>query len=217
VSADKNTAAREVAVEPMTAKRAAYFLRRFKADEKMLGPNEQLALDYCIELLTRQQGGEQEAVDDETARVRLSNDIHGVYGNTTKAMADHLWQLGYRLNTSKQAAASEGIDDPMIERALCAPYGSGNVSDMLLGGGDEEVAIMRAALTAALSNTSKQAAGEAVALEDAVMWDYNGMKISAVFDGNAVGLVISEGTRLAYIGKDMPIPTTPPRCPADDR
>ncbi|TFL14172.1 hypothetical protein CSC67_08445 [Pusillimonas caeni] len=38
-------------VGKMTPKRAAFFLGRFKRDEKMLGPNEQRALDYAIEVL----------------------------------------------------------------------------------------------------------------------------------------------------------------------
>lgn len=36
---------------PMTAERAAYFLERFKREEKMLGPNEQSALDFAIAAL----------------------------------------------------------------------------------------------------------------------------------------------------------------------
>jgi hypothetical protein len=35
----------------MNAARAAYFMRRFKHEEKMLGPNEQAALDYVINML----------------------------------------------------------------------------------------------------------------------------------------------------------------------
>ena len=39
------------ATNPMTAERAAYFMRRFKREEKLLGPNEQTAIDYVIALL----------------------------------------------------------------------------------------------------------------------------------------------------------------------
>jgi hypothetical protein len=35
----------------MTAARAIYFLERFKREEKFLGPNEQLALDFSISAL----------------------------------------------------------------------------------------------------------------------------------------------------------------------
>lgn len=41
------------ATQPMTSERAAYFLRRFKHDEKMLGPNEQCALDFAIAALAQ--------------------------------------------------------------------------------------------------------------------------------------------------------------------
>ena len=41
----------------MTAERAAFFLRRFKSEEKMLGPNEQAAIDFALDALAQQ--GEQ--------------------------------------------------------------------------------------------------------------------------------------------------------------
>lgn len=37
--------------KPMTAHRAVYFMERFKREEKLLGPNEQAAIDYVIALL----------------------------------------------------------------------------------------------------------------------------------------------------------------------
>lgn len=36
----------------MTAEKAAYFMRRFKTEEKLLGPNEQDAIDYVLILLS---------------------------------------------------------------------------------------------------------------------------------------------------------------------
>lgn len=38
-------------VEKMTAHRAMYFMERFKREEKLLGPNEQAALDFVIAML----------------------------------------------------------------------------------------------------------------------------------------------------------------------
>lgn len=81
-----------------------------KLHKEEFGPPRDLPIDHrkvVLRTITTALRSKQAAPsegDDEAARVRLSNDIHGVYGNTTKAMADHLWQLGYRLNTSKQAA-----------------------------------------------------------------------------------------------------------------
>lgn len=47
----------------MTSDRAAYFMRRFKREEKLLGPNEQAAVDYVITLLEQpsQAGGLSDA------------------------------------------------------------------------------------------------------------------------------------------------------------
>lgn len=39
--------------EAMTAERAAFFLQRFKNDEKMLGPNEQAAIDFALASLVQ--------------------------------------------------------------------------------------------------------------------------------------------------------------------
>ncbi len=41
-------------VSEMTAHRAIYFMERFKREEKMLGPNEQAALDFVISMLEKQ-------------------------------------------------------------------------------------------------------------------------------------------------------------------
>lgn len=50
-----NAAPAQVEPEPvvceMTAERAAYFMRRFRHEEKLLGPNEQAALDFVIATL----------------------------------------------------------------------------------------------------------------------------------------------------------------------
>lgn len=50
-------------VEKMTAHRAVYFMERFKHEEKLLGPNEQAALDFVISMLEAQP--EQETVEQE--------------------------------------------------------------------------------------------------------------------------------------------------------
>lgn len=39
----------------MTAQRAAFFMARFKREEKMLGPNEQAAIDFVIKMLESNQ------------------------------------------------------------------------------------------------------------------------------------------------------------------
>jgi hypothetical protein len=49
-------------VAKMTAHRAAYFMERFKKEEKLLGPNEQAAVDFVIAMLEAQPKVEQEPV-----------------------------------------------------------------------------------------------------------------------------------------------------------
>lgn len=73
-------------VGEMTPRRAVYFLKRFKSEEKMLGPNEQWALEFAIAVLsaeepvaeitrlTRELAEEKESVEDLRAEVdRHSN------------------------------------------------------------------------------------------------------------------------------------------------
>lgn len=40
--------------EPMSARKAAYFMQRFKREEKLLGPNERLAIEFVLALLDAQ-------------------------------------------------------------------------------------------------------------------------------------------------------------------
>lgn len=45
----------DVPAAPMTAQRAVYFMERFRHEEKLLGPNEQAALDFVIAMLEAAQ------------------------------------------------------------------------------------------------------------------------------------------------------------------
>lgn len=38
-------------IAEMTPLKAAFFMKRFKSDEKMLGPNEQAAIDFVLAML----------------------------------------------------------------------------------------------------------------------------------------------------------------------
>lgn len=89
------TAAKAVSVEPegwnpatkpMTADRAAYFMRRFKKEEKLLGPNEQAALDYGIALLEQPQaqGATVNLTDAQIDKAALVET--GFEGDGTQAM-----------------------------------------------------------------------------------------------------------------------------------
>ncbi|MFU5001891.1 hypothetical protein [Pseudomonas paraeruginosa] len=56
--------------QEMSSERAAYFMRRFKAEEKMLGPNEQAAVDYVLSLIAQHERivGELRADRDSWAK-----------------------------------------------------------------------------------------------------------------------------------------------------
>lgn len=55
----------------MSSERAAYFMRRFRSEEKLLGPNEQAAVDYVLSLIAQHERivGELRAENE-----RLAND-----------------------------------------------------------------------------------------------------------------------------------------------
>jgi len=64
----------EPVVHSMTAKRAVYFMERFKHEEKLLGPNEQAAVDFVIALLDAQQ--EQQPVAHFGSAYVNENGVH---------------------------------------------------------------------------------------------------------------------------------------------
>ena len=52
-------------VAKMTAHRAAYFMERFKREEKLLGPNEKAAVDFVIAMLNTTPQPAQKPLTDE--------------------------------------------------------------------------------------------------------------------------------------------------------
>jgi len=50
--------------KPMTPKRAHYFMERFKKEEKLLGPNEQAAVDYVLALLKAQPAQQERTCEN---------------------------------------------------------------------------------------------------------------------------------------------------------
>ncbi|HFH2578088.1 hypothetical protein [Pseudomonas aeruginosa] len=58
----------------MSPERAAYFMRRFKSEEKLLGPNEQAAVDYVLSLLAQHDrivGELRDELEAERKRVNI--------------------------------------------------------------------------------------------------------------------------------------------------
>ena len=78
VSSDK-------AVEPMDANRAAYFIKRFKHEEKMLGPNEQAACDFVLAMLATTRA-------TEGAEMKESEYIDLRPVNTEHPLFERIWQ-----------------------------------------------------------------------------------------------------------------------------
>jgi hypothetical protein len=101
----------------MTAERAAYFLRRFKHDEKMLGPNEQAALDFAIAVLAAQRQAEPVAYQyqDREGKWRPFMDERH-YENT---VADGSWPIRALYAGPVPAAGDEVTDAlPMVPRSV---------------------------------------------------------------------------------------------------
>ena len=79
--------------EAMTAFRAVYYMERFKRDEKMLGPNEQAALDFAISIL------EAEQEPDEPVAFK---DVHKTWADYMETHRDdfpdrrEIFQAGWR-------------------------------------------------------------------------------------------------------------------------
>lgn len=56
----------------MTAQRAAYFMERFKREEKLLGPNEQAAVDFVLAMLNTVQPAKPQPLSDEQLKQMLA-------------------------------------------------------------------------------------------------------------------------------------------------
>lgn len=88
---------------PMTAERAKYFMERFKHEEKLLGPNEQAALDFVISMLNAAPS--QVVIDtcDSGHRFAKLSD-HPMRDG--KARCPHCLAIGLDAARSEQAAAA---------------------------------------------------------------------------------------------------------------
>jgi len=70
-------------VAKMTAHRAMYFMERFKREEKLLGPNEQAAVDFVTAILNNPPPQQRKPLTDEQVRkvARLFSDRMAVMCN----------------------------------------------------------------------------------------------------------------------------------------
>ncbi|MGU4104075.1 hypothetical protein ACVZDO_24420 [Pseudomonas aeruginosa] len=65
----------EVERPEMSSERAAYFMRRFKSEEKLLGPNEQAAVDYVLSLIAQHERIVEAWIERWKAYIELSAKI----------------------------------------------------------------------------------------------------------------------------------------------
>ncbi len=87
----------------MSPERAAYFMRRFKSEEKLLGPNEQAAVDYVLSLLALARVAELERQEP----VALANrGLHAFWVKWTEAAAG-LYGPGIKLYAAPVAQAQQ--------------------------------------------------------------------------------------------------------------
>lgn len=74
----------------MSPERAAYFMRRFKSEEKLLGPNEQAAVDYVLSLLAQHD--------------RIVGALRAERDGAIKLLGQSVWQKIERLTQERDAA-----------------------------------------------------------------------------------------------------------------
>lgn len=99
----------------MDHKRAAYFMRRFKHEEKMLGLHEQASLDYVLALLEQSQAQQpnawQQAIDDELVNAHLGIAKDGITREEAKAELNKLiaWHIDVAKYFESQAQQTEPV------------------------------------------------------------------------------------------------------------
>lgn len=80
-------------VAKMTAHRAAYFMERFKREEKLLGPNEQAAVDFVTAMLNTHPQPNRKPLTDMEVRKLWANHAAKTHG-WPKAGASPMHDIG---------------------------------------------------------------------------------------------------------------------------
>lgn len=96
-----------IELKRMTPSRAAYFMERFKREEKLLGPNEQAALTYVIDMLekatTIQQAEAQQPAKGEPV-VSRNPFASRCYTMSESHLSGHRLLVGFEKLEDAQAA-----------------------------------------------------------------------------------------------------------------
>lgn len=87
----ESTPEQEAKRPEMSPERAAYFMRRFKSEEKLLGPNEQAAVDYVLSLLAQHEsivGALRAELESERNRVNIYVNNNGIRQDNERLRAE---------------------------------------------------------------------------------------------------------------------------------
>ncbi|QFZ03292.1 hypothetical protein CPZ93_12730 [Pseudomonas aeruginosa] len=87
----ESTPEQEAERPEMSPERAAYFMRRFKSEEKLLGPNEQAAVDYVLSLLAQHEsivGALRAELESERNRVNIYVNNNGIRQDNERLRAE---------------------------------------------------------------------------------------------------------------------------------
>lgn len=106
---------------PMNADRAAYFMRRFKHEEKLLGPNEQSACDFILSMLdaaSQRNGSDEEPVNRNDPLSALAIRILVALEKVSQNDADHAFRLA--CEALEDEARRMNVELPWVVRAPCA-------------------------------------------------------------------------------------------------
>jgi hypothetical protein len=107
---------------PITPSRAVFFLERFKKEEKMLGPNEQAALNFAIDQLQAmaeaRQGSGEPVAEDRAALARLLVGISratGLSADDRKTLSFAAELVAAPPSAQQATGSGQGLTDVQID------------------------------------------------------------------------------------------------------
>ncbi|HEK1421983.1 TPA: hypothetical protein SMQ89_001208 [Pseudomonas aeruginosa] len=112
----------------MSPERAAYFMRRFKSEEKLLGPNEQAAVDYVLSLLAQHDRIVGELRDELEAERKRVN----IYVNNNRIRQDNE-RLRAELRDALARVAELERGKVYVEARQCDECQHGGINDSATG------------------------------------------------------------------------------------
>lgn len=105
----------------MSPERAAYFMRRFKAEEKMLGPNEQAAVDYVLSLIAQHErivGELRDELESERITAQFHDALDECDGDRWKLRSERDAALARVAELEKREPAGVPMPDEIHQMAF---------------------------------------------------------------------------------------------------